>query len=115
EGLFRPITKSTSRVNSAATMAEAARRAVRMATSGRPGATHLSLPTDSLEGETRDASVYGIPAFAVAPAVRTRPDPALVGRAAEALTAAERPVIVAGGGVLASGAWDELTRLAEGL
>jgi acetolactate synthase I/II/III large subunit len=115
EGLFRPVTKWAARVNSAATMAEAARRAVRMATSGRPGATQLSLPTDSLEGETPDASVYGIPDFAAAPALRTRPDPALIARAAAALTAAARPVIVAGGGVLTSGAWDELTQLAEAL
>ncbi|HEU0115033.1 MAG TPA: thiamine pyrophosphate-binding protein, partial [Thermomicrobiales bacterium] len=92
EGLFRPVTKWSSRVNAAATMAEAARRAIRMATSGRPGATQLSLPTDSLEGETPDASVYGIPDFAAAPALRTRPDPALVQRAADALTAAARPV-----------------------
>ncbi|MBA3415990.1 MAG: thiamine pyrophosphate-binding protein, partial [Chloroflexia bacterium] len=52
EGLFRPVTKWNARVNSAATMAEATRRAVRMAVGGRPGATHLSLPSDALEGET---------------------------------------------------------------
>ncbi|HEU5431927.1 MAG TPA: thiamine pyrophosphate-binding protein [Thermomicrobiales bacterium] len=115
EGLFRPVAKWSSRVNSAATMAEAARRAIRLATSGRPGATHLSLPTDSLEGETPDSSVYGIPDFGAAPALRTRPDPALAQRAADALTAAARPVIVAGGGVMISGAWDELTELAEAL
>ncbi|HET7095624.1 MAG TPA: thiamine pyrophosphate-binding protein [Thermomicrobiales bacterium] len=115
EGLFRPVTKWSSRVNSAATMAEAARRAIRMATSGRPGATQLSLPTDSLEGETPDASVYGIPDFASAPALRTRPDPALIERAAYALAAAARPVMIAGGGVMISGAWDELTALAEAL
>ncbi|HEX5497736.1 MAG TPA: thiamine pyrophosphate-dependent enzyme, partial [Thermomicrobiales bacterium] len=115
EGLFRPVTKWSNRVNSAATMAEAARRAIRMATSGRPGATQLSLPTDSLEGETPDASVYGIPDFASAPALRTRPDPALIQRAVDALAAAARPVMVAGGGVMISGAWDELTALAEAL
>src|SRR3712207_6277112 len=60
EGLFRPVTKWNARVNAASSMAEAARRAVRMATTGRPGATHLSLPTDSLEGETPDESVYGV-------------------------------------------------------
>jgi len=113
EGLFRPVTKWNTRVNAAASMAEATRRAIRMATSGRPGATHLSLPTDALEGETPAESVYGIPDFQRAPALRTRPDPALVERAAAALVAAERPVIVAGGGVLTSGAWDELTALAE--
>ena len=110
ESLFRPVTKWNARVNSAETMAEAARRAIRMATAGRPGATQLALPTDSLEGETPDASVYGVPEFGSAPAMRMLPDQALIERAAAELAAAERPVIVAGGGVLTSGAWDELTR-----
>src|ERR671912_1746297 len=61
ETLFRPVSKWNTRVNSASTMAEATRRAIRMATAGRPGAAHLSLPTDALEGETPDSSVYGIP------------------------------------------------------
>jgi len=96
-------------------MAEAARRAIRMATSGRPGATHLSLPTDALEGETPDSSVYGVPDLGSAPAMRIVPDQALVERAAAELAAASRPIIVAGGGVLTSGAWNELTLLAETL
>ena len=37
ESLFRPVTKWNTRVSSAATMAEATRRAIRMATAGRPG------------------------------------------------------------------------------
>jgi acetolactate synthase-1/2/3 large subunit len=115
ETLFRPITKWNTRINSSTTMAEMTRRAIRMATSGRPGAVHLSLPTDSLEGETPDGSVFGVPDFAYAPALRTRPDPELVQRAADAIVRAGHPVIVAGGGVLISGAWDELTALAEGL
>lgn len=115
EALFRPVTKWNTRIASSRTIAEATRRALRMATSGRPGGVHLALPTDSLEGETPDESVYGIPDFGTAPALRTRPDPALVQRAADAIEAAHRPVIVAGGGVLTSGAWDELTRFAEGL
>ena len=115
ESLFRPVTTWNTRVASAATMAEATRRAVRMATGGRPGATHLALPTDALEGETPDASVYGVPEFGVAPARRVLPEQALVERAAAELAAAERPVIVAGGGVLASRAWEDLTALAEAL
>ncbi|MGI8475969.1 MAG: thiamine pyrophosphate-binding protein, partial [Thermomicrobiales bacterium] len=111
--LFRPVTKWNTRVNSSATLAEMTRRAIRMAMAGRPGAVHLSLPSDTLEGETPDASVWGLPDFATAPAMRTRPDPTLVQRAADEIGQAERPVIVAGGGVLTSGAWDELTTLAE--
>jgi acetolactate synthase-1/2/3 large subunit len=115
ESLFRPITKWNARINSSITVAEMTRRAVRMATTGRPGAVHLSLPTDTLEGETPDGSVYGVPEFGSAPALRTRPDPELVQRAAEAIARAERPVIVAGGGVLTSGAWEELTAFTETL
>jgi acetolactate synthase-1/2/3 large subunit len=115
ETLFRPVTTWNTRVNNAATLAAATRRALRMATSGRPGATHLSLPADVLEGETPDATVWGVPEFGRAPALRTRPDPALVQRAAEAILASARPVIVAGGGVVTAGAWDALTALAEAL
>jgi acetolactate synthase-1/2/3 large subunit len=115
ESLFRPVTKWNARVNSAATMAEATRRAIRMASGGRPGATHLALPTDTLEGETPDDSVYGVPESGSAPAMRMKPDQALIERAAAALAAAERPVIIAGGGVLTSVAWDALTSLAEAL
>ncbi|MGI9254180.1 MAG: thiamine pyrophosphate-binding protein, partial [Thermomicrobiales bacterium] len=115
EGLFRPVTKWNTRVNSAVSMAEAARRAVRMSTSGRPGATHLSLPADVLEQETPDGSVYGLPDFAAAPALPTRPEASLVQRAADAIAGADRPVIVAGGGVMISRAWNELTAFAEAL
>jgi acetolactate synthase-1/2/3 large subunit len=115
ESLFRPITKWNTRVNSAETMAEAARRAIRMATVGRPGATHLALPTDALEGDTPELSVYGVPEVGSAPAMRVAADQALIERAAAELAAAERPVIVAGGGVLTAGAWQALTALAETL
>jgi len=56
-----------------------------------------------------------VPDYAFSPSLRTRPDHSLVQRAAEAIAKAERPVIVAGGGVVTSGAWDELTALAEAL
>lgn len=115
ESLFRPVTKWNTRINSSATMAEMTRRAIRMATVGRPGAVHLSLPTDSLEGDTDDRSVYGVPELSQVPVVRTRPDPILVEKAARAIERATRPVVVAGGGVVTGRAWDELTRFAETL
>jgi acetolactate synthase-1/2/3 large subunit len=115
ESLFRPVTKWTHRIDSPATVAEATRRAIRMATSGRPGAVHLSLPTDTLEGETPEGSVYGDDAFVVAPAMRIRADAELVERAARVIESSRRPVIVAGGGILMSQAWDALTNFAETL
>jgi acetolactate synthase I/II/III large subunit len=113
ETLFRPITKWNTRINSSETVAEMTRRAVRMATTGRPGAIHLSLPSDVLEDETPEESVYGDQRFGTAPALRTRPDSSLVEEAARLIKQAERPVIVAGGGVLTAMAWDALSRLAE--
>ena len=55
ESLFRPVTKWNARINSSLTVAEMTRRAVRMAMSGRPGGVHLSLPTDTLEGDLSPA------------------------------------------------------------
>ena len=113
--LFRPITNSSARVHRASGMADAVRRALRLATAGRPGAVHLSLPSDVLEEDIGDESglLLGEPALARAPATRPRADASAVERAAALLSQAERPVIVAGGGVLTSGAWDELTALAN--
>ncbi|HEV2108444.1 MAG TPA: thiamine pyrophosphate-binding protein [Thermomicrobiales bacterium] len=113
QALFAPVTKWNTRVQHPATLAEATRRAIRMATTGRPGAVHLSLPSDILEGETPDASVYGSPEFGAVPAGRVRPDASDVERAAALVKAARRPVIVAGGGVLTSGAGEALQVFAE--
>lgn len=115
ESLFRPVTKWAHRIDSPATVAEATRRALRMTTTGRPGATHLSLPSDTLGGETPDQSVYGDPTFGAAPSLRSRPDASLVDRAARMIESSRRPVIVAGGGVLTSGAQQALTEYAEAL
>jgi acetolactate synthase-1/2/3 large subunit len=115
QALFGPITKWNARVQHPETLAEATRRAIRMATSGRPGAVHLSLPSDTLEGETPDASVYGEPEFNVAPAGRVRPDATHTERAAALIRRSERPVIVAGGGVLTSSAGEALQAFAERL
>ena len=116
-GLFEPITKRTERVHLPSGMPDAVRRVLRIATTGRPGAVHLSLPEDALSGALPDvdAQVRGEPRFSSFPAVRQRPDPRDVELAAAAIAQAQAPVIVAGGGVLASKAWDELTAFAEGL
>lgn len=111
--LFAPITKWSARLNTAATAPDVVRRAVRLATTDRPGAVALSMPADVLKADVDDADVFGTPQFMSAPASRTRPDPDAVNRAVDLIRAARRPVIVAGGGVLISRAWDALTAFAE--
>ncbi len=113
-GLFRPITKWSERVNRASGMEDAVHRAVRLATGDRPGAVHLSLPSDVLEDDGGEHRRSGLAAtVSSAPSSRPRADAGEVLRAAELLGRAERAVIVAGGGVLTSGAWDQLTAFAE--
>ncbi|HEX5164859.1 MAG TPA: thiamine pyrophosphate-binding protein [Thermomicrobiales bacterium] len=111
--LFAPITKWSARLNTAEMSADIVRRAVRLATTDRPGAVALSMPADVLKAEVDDANVYGTPQFMAAPASRTRPDPESVNKATDLIRAAKRPVIIAGGGVLISRAWDALTAFAE--
>lgn len=111
--LFEAITKWSDRITSPNTAPDMMRRAIRMATTGKPGAVFLSLPADILAAEIEPDYVYGTPEFRQAPAARTRPDTDSVERAAELIRQAEKPVIVAGGGVRVSGAWDALTAVAE--
>ena len=118
--LFEPITKWRTLIKRAEQIPDAMRHAFRIATTGRPGAVQVTLPMDVLAGEVEappiptgivhaDESCQGYPAY------RTRPDPAAVEQAAALLLQARQPVIVAGGGVIISGAWVELTALAEAL
>lgn len=111
--LFDPITKWSDRISTAQTAPDMIRRAIRMATSGKPGAVFLSLPADVLAAEVDPQTVYGVPQFLVAPAGRTRPDPEPIEKAIGLIAQAKRPVIVAGGGVRVSGAWDALTAFAD--
>ena len=113
--LFRPVTGWSERVPVADAMGDAVRRTVRMALAGRPGASHLSLPADVLENEVVNPVVRGEEDRLSdrLPVSRPRADRDEVARAAKLIATADRPVIVAGGGVLASGAWDVLTDLAE--
>lgn len=115
--LFRPVTGWSERVPTSGAMGDAVRRSIRMALAGRPGASHLSLPSDVLEQEV-DVEIDRGDVDRVTdkvPASRPRADRDQVEIAARLIAGAEHPVIVAGGGVLASGAWDALTGFAESL
>jgi len=111
--LFAPITKWRTLVKCAGMIPDALRQAFRVATTGRPGVTQVTLPMDVLAEEVEAPSLHAEAACRHYPAYRTRPDPAAVTQAAGLLRQARRPVIVAGGGVLLSGAWAELAALAE--
>ena len=115
---FSPYVKSDTRVESLDRVAPTLRQAFRVAATGRPGAAHVEFANhhgDALELLEGDLDVGAEPRFGRIPPYRSAPDEKDVAEAARLLLSAERPVIVAGGGVRASGARAELVALAEEL
>jgi acetolactate synthase I/II/III large subunit len=112
QALFQPITKWTVRAEALATLPDIMRRALRVATTGSPGpvAVIVSNPLFAAEGDfhvpTAAESVHH-PAFRVVPGADS------IEQAAQVLLEAQRPVIVAGGGVMLSQAAQDLIELAE--
>jgi acetolactate synthase I/II/III large subunit len=115
--MFAPLTKLSELVTAPERLPDLLRQAFRAATTGRPGPVHLELEghLGELDERSAELSVVVEERFARIPAFRPAPEPESVDRAARMLCAAERPVIVAGGGVRASGADAELVELAERL
>ena len=112
--IFSSVTKWSALVKKPEMLPGFVRRAFRFATSGRPGAVHLALPKDVLAAEMPSGVDLRVEeACRVWPAHRTRSAPDVVERAARMLLAVERPLIVAGGGAVSSGAHAELLALAQ--
>jgi acetolactate synthase I/II/III large subunit len=93
--------------------AEMVRAAIRAATGMTPGPVHLEIPADMLRLDVEPPTVYADEAFGRVPSLRTAPPPGAVPKIVDALVEAERPVLIAGNGVLLSEAWDEVATLAE--
>ncbi len=55
--MFRPITKWNTAISSPEAVAEAVRKAFKVAESEKPGATHLELPEDVAKMETRGTPI----------------------------------------------------------
>ena len=105
---FQHITKSCEYLVLPETVPEVMRRAFTRVRNGRPGPALVEFPTDILGEDVPEPFDYR-----ATPSVRVGPDPDAVRDAAEALVAAERPVIYAGQGVHYARAWSELKQLAE--
>jgi len=114
---FEPVTKFNATVDDVARFPDMVRQAFRVATTGTPGPVHLQFRGNEGQVDLDEAELEPLveEQFARVPPFRPAPDDASVRAAIEALQKAERPVIVAGGGVRASGAAAELVALAEAL
>lgn len=106
---YETITKWSAEINLVERVPELMRRAFTKLRSGRPGPVLLEIPQDVALAELDEAGLH----YECPPRMRQAADPAAVERAAQALLAAEKPIIHAGQGVLYAQASDELVRLAE--
>ncbi len=111
------VTKANLRVDSVQRFPDLLRQAFRVATSGAPGPVHLDIRGSHAQILDEEAEIEPLfeERFSQYPAFRPAPQPDDVTAALAALAAAQRPIIVAGGGVAASGAGPEVVKLAETL
>jgi acetolactate synthase-1/2/3 large subunit len=113
--MHAPITRFNRSVHRADRAADSLRDAIRAATSSPPGPAHLEVPADLMREKIELTDAYSEPSFGVVPGLRSAPAPETVRRIVDAILTAEKPILVAGNGVLISGAASELTELAEAM
>lgn len=112
---LKSISKEAFMVPSAAAFPELIRTAFRIATSPRPGPVALIVPHDVMDAEWDPAAapVMIDDRYVRMPAHRARALREHLEAAATLIGRAQRPLVIAGGGVHASGAYDELETLAR--
>lgn len=106
---FSDLCKWTVEIEDANRIPELLHRAFHVARSGRPGPVIVSLPED-MQDDIVTTKTYG--------PIRVgtiRPNKNAIEQAADELQKAQKPIIIAGGGVIASGATKELVQLSETL
>jgi acetolactate synthase I/II/III large subunit len=110
-GITTPITKYNTQISSVAEIPGTVNNCFYIATTGRPGPVLIDFPKDiqashgMVDWDVKiDLKGYKPPG---------NPHPLQIRKAAEMLAEAERPIILAGGGVVSSNASDELFTLAE--
>lgn len=108
--LFRPITKWAVTVERPERIGWYLRRAITIATSGQPGPVYVEVPADlglqPVEMPPYQPALRGI---------RPAPDPQRIEAAVQLLAQARRPLLVCGGGSIASGAFEPVRAFIERL
>ncbi|MGN1409717.1 MAG: biosynthetic-type acetolactate synthase large subunit [Eubacteriales bacterium] len=107
-GITLPITKHNYFVGEVEKLADTIREAFRLALSGRPGPVLVDVPKD-----VQIAKCEYTPMDAVKPDERHSAKDVRVIEAAECINQSERPYIYFGGGVITSGAQEEMLALAD--
>jgi tartronate-semialdehyde synthase len=107
--IVKPVTKKSYCVKDTALIPVVFREAFRIAREGRPGPVLIDLPLDAQKGTVS----YDVNADSPLEITKPSPNAVAIEKAVDMLLAAQKPVIVAGGGIILSDACKELASLAE--
>jgi acetolactate synthase I/II/III large subunit len=110
-GITVPITKHNTLVLNVEDIASSIKEAFHIATTGRPGPVLVDIPRDVQQAEAEFKYPETVNLRGYDPHVAG--DPRQIKHAAKLIAESERPVILAGHGVVISHAWDQLVQLAE--
>ena len=112
-GITRPCTKHNYLVKDIKDLAYTVRQAFYLARTGRPGPVLVDLPKDIMQQKFEFEWPEDVQLRSYNP--NLKPHARQIKKVAKLIEGAERPLIYAGGGVISSGAEDELTWLAQSL
>jgi acetolactate synthase-1/2/3 large subunit len=109
EAMFQPITKYSTRILTPNVIPEVVRKAFKVAQTEKTGACFMEFPENLAEMQVHDEPLFVKHA--------TPPEPATehVERAADIISKAEKPIILAGNGVIRNNACEALATFAEAL
>ncbi|MCS7385168.1 MAG: thiamine pyrophosphate-binding protein [archaeon GB-1867-005] len=113
--MLKPFVKASFNITEPSKIMPHVNEAFKIATSGRPGPVHLNIPMDILMGETgiKEEEISVNPKYSTYPSARPTPSHDHILKAAKLILKSKKPVILAGGGVIISQAWDEVIQLSE--
>jgi acetolactate synthase I/II/III large subunit len=112
---FDSVTKMNCQVDDVRRLPDMLRQAFRAATCDTPGPVHLQFRGHHAQILDPETEVPGMvePQYAAVPPYRPAPDPDSLRRAVARIAEAQRPIVIAGGGVVLSDARRELVAFCE--
>ncbi len=110
-GITLPITKHNYLVTDPASLADTVKKAFYLARTGRPGPVLIDLPKDVQTGQAEFKYPDKVNLAGYKPTLKGHP--AQIKKAAALINEAEKPVLLAGRGIIIAEAYDELKYLAE--
>ena len=111
-GVIGRIAKWSAAVSSFERVPELVRKALRKSYEGRPGVVHVDVPENIMNGKVKAEVAFWAP-HQYRQTEPIEPSAAQVARAAQILIEARAPMIHAGSGIIHSGAYGALRRVAE--